>query len=110
MSAAASVYAIVGLLLPAYGPPRAPWPGEVASATPLQANLGGAAEVEAVRLSAASVRPGEVLRVTVYWQPLDVTPAHTPPSCSLVSRPMARSWRSKTCIPAGAPASLMAGC
>ena len=74
LSAAASVYAIVGLLLPAYGPPRAPWPGDVASATPLQANLGGAAEVQAVHLSAATVRPGDVLRVTVYWQPLDFTP------------------------------------
>jgi hypothetical protein len=70
----AVLYAIVGLLLPAYGPPRAPWPGEVAGAQSLEANLGGAAEVLGYRLSASDVRPGDVLRVTVYWQPLDYTP------------------------------------
>lgn len=74
LSGAAMVYALFGLLLPAYGPPRQPWPGEAARATPLQADLGGAAQVVGYRLSAAEVRPGGVLRVTVYWQPLDFTP------------------------------------
>ncbi len=74
LSGAATVYAIVGLLLPAYGPPRQPRPGEVARATPLDANLGGAAELLGYRLSAPQVAPGEVLRVTVYWRPLDFTP------------------------------------
>ncbi len=74
LSACAAAYAIGGLLLPAYGPPRQPWPGEAASAAPLQADLGGAALLTGYRLSATTVRPGDVLRVTVYWQPLDFTP------------------------------------
>jgi hypothetical protein len=75
LSLAASLYAIFGLLRAAYGPPRQPWPWELARATPLDADLGGAARVQGARLSTEAVRPGDTLRVTVYWQPLDWTPS-----------------------------------
>ncbi|MCC6188325.1 MAG: phospholipid carrier-dependent glycosyltransferase, partial [Anaerolineales bacterium] len=71
---AAVLYAIFGLLRPAYGPPRGPWPGELSRARPLEADLGGAARVLGSRLSADRVRPGEALRVTTYWLPQDYTP------------------------------------
>lgn|GEM_PF-1180568 len=74
LTAAASVYAMAALLWPSFGPPRQPWPGEAAGAQPLQADLGGAAQVTGYRLSAIGLHPGDALRVTVYWQPLDFTP------------------------------------
>jgi hypothetical protein len=66
---AASVYAILGLLRPSFGPPRRPWPFELDRATPLEADLGGAARLLGYRLEAPRVRPGETLRVTLYWLP-----------------------------------------
>ena len=74
LSLAACVYAIVGLLMPAYGRPRAPWPGEVMRATPVEADLSGAVQVLGYQLSAERVRPGQALAVTVYWRPADLTP------------------------------------
>jgi hypothetical protein len=75
LSLAAAVYAIFGLLRPAYGPPRRPWPGEVGRARPLEADLGGAARVLAYKLDRERAQPGDSLRITVYWLPQDYTPA-----------------------------------
>lgn len=69
LSLAASLYAAFGLLRPAYGPPRRPLPGELQFATPLEADLGGTARVLAYRLDTPNARPGETIRVTVYWLP-----------------------------------------
>jgi hypothetical protein len=60
--------------MPAYGRPRAPWPGEVARATPVDGDLSGAVRVLGDRLDRDAVRPGDTLAVTVYWLPTDYTP------------------------------------
>ncbi len=75
LSAAASIYAAFGLLQPAFGPPRQPLPGELNSATALEADLGGDARLLAYRLDRPTVRPGETLQVTVYWLPEAATTA-----------------------------------
>ena len=41
--------------------------------TPLDAQLGDAARVLGYRVKQATVAPGGVLEVTIYWQPLTVT-------------------------------------
>jgi hypothetical protein len=74
LSLAASLYALFGLLRPAYGPPRAPWPGELDRAQRLEADLGGAARLLGYSLSVSQLRPGDALRLTVYWLPQDYTP------------------------------------
>jgi len=69
LMAAASVYAIIGLLWPSYGPPRQPLQFELDRATPLEADLGGAARLLGYHLDQTSVKPGDTLKVTVYWLP-----------------------------------------
>jgi hypothetical protein len=69
VSLAAAIYAAFGLLLPAFGPPRQPLPGEMNGATALEADLGGDARLLAYRLDKHTLRAGETLRVTVYWLP-----------------------------------------
>src|SRR5690606_31782915 len=71
---AACVYALTALLMPAYGRPPAPTAGQLAAATPVEADLSGAVRVLGYRLSHQPVRPGDTLHVTVYWHPADVTP------------------------------------
>jgi len=75
LSLAVSVYAVFGLLLPAFGPPRRPLPGEMNGATALEADLGGDARVLAYRLDRQSLHPGDTLRLTVYWLPEATTPS-----------------------------------
>lgn len=70
LAAAVGAYGLFGLVLPAYGLPRAPLPLEVRTAGPLDAQLGAAARVLGYRLDRAQVRGGDVLAVTVYWQVL----------------------------------------
>jgi hypothetical protein len=70
----ASVYAIFGLLWPSYGPPRQPLQFELDRATPLEADLGGAARLLGYHLDKTSVKPGDTLKVTVYWLPESTTP------------------------------------
>jgi hypothetical protein len=43
-------------------------------AQPLEADLGGAARLLGYSVSAQHLRPGEALRLTVYWLPQDYTP------------------------------------
>jgi hypothetical protein len=74
LTAAASVYAMIALLWPSYGPPRQPLPFELDRATPLEANLGGAARILGYHLDETTVDPGDTLKVTVYWLPEAVTP------------------------------------
>jgi hypothetical protein len=69
----ASVYALFGLLLPAYGPPRRPLPFELSQAVPLEADLGGAARVLGYRLATGRVIAGQNLELTVYWLPAATT-------------------------------------
>ena len=71
---AASAYAIVGLLMPAYGRPRAPYPGELARAMPVDADLSGAVRVLGYTVTPTHAEPGQTLAVTIYWQPADLTP------------------------------------
>jgi hypothetical protein len=69
LTAATSVYAIVGLLWPSYGPPRQPSRAELDRATPLEADLGGVTRLLGYRLDKATVKAGETLKLTVYWLP-----------------------------------------
>jgi hypothetical protein len=75
LAAAVGAYGLFGLVVPAYGLPRAPWPLELQSARPLEAQLGEAARVLGYRLGQEHVSGGQRLRVTVYWQVLARTPA-----------------------------------
>ncbi len=75
LTLATSVYAILGLLWPSYGPPRRPWPFELDRVTALEADLGGAARLLAYRLDRTQVKAGDTLRVTLYWLPEATTPA-----------------------------------
>lgn len=74
LTLAASVYALFGLLLPAYGPPRRPLPFELDRATPLEADLGGVVRLLGYHLEKDSAHPGGTYRVTVYWLPQATTP------------------------------------
>jgi len=74
LTAAASVYAIFGLLWPSYGPPRRPLQFELDRATPLEADLGGVARILGYHLDETSVDAGDTLKVTVYWLPEATTP------------------------------------
>ena len=69
-SLALSAYALFGLLIPRYGPPRQPWPLELNTATRLDAQVGEVARVLAYRVDSTNVHPGGELAVTVYWQVL----------------------------------------
>ena len=73
LTLAASLYALVGLLIPTYRMPLTASAAELRAMTPLDANIGDTAQVLGYRLSATTVRPGETLEVTVYWQPLSQT-------------------------------------
>jgi hypothetical protein len=74
LTAAASVYAMVALLWPSYGPPRQPLQFELDRATPLEADLGGAARILGYHLDQTSLKAGDTLKVTVYWLPEATTP------------------------------------
>jgi len=69
-SLALSGYALFGMIIPRYGLPPSPSAAELRQATPLDAQIGGVARVLAYRVQAATVHPGGVLAVSVYWQPL----------------------------------------
>jgi hypothetical protein len=64
----AALYALLGMVTPTYAMPRSPTQAELRQMTPLDAEIGGAAHVLGYRLSAETVRAGETLVVTVYWQ------------------------------------------
>ena len=76
LAAAVGAYGLVGLILPAYGVPRAPLPFERATAQPLEAQLGPTARVVAYRLNRQTVAAGDTLDVTIYWEAL--APTATP--------------------------------
>jgi hypothetical protein len=69
LTAAASVYAIFGLLRPSYGPPLQPTPAELNKATPLEADLGGATRLLGYHLDKTTVKPGDTLQINVFWLP-----------------------------------------
>jgi hypothetical protein len=75
VTAAASVYAIVGLLWPSYGPPRRPSQAELNRATALEADLGGATRILGYHLDKTTVKAGDTLKVNVYWLPETTTSA-----------------------------------
>lgn len=68
-----SVYALVGLILPTYGPPRSPLAWELNRMTRLDADIGATARVLGYRLSADHLAPDQELIVTVYWLPESLT-------------------------------------
>lgn len=68
-----SVYALVGLILPTYGPPRSPLAWELNRMTRLDADIGATARVLGYSLSADHLAPGQELAVTVVWSPESLT-------------------------------------
>lgn len=68
-----ALYGWVGLLIPTYRIPPTPSVVELRAMTPLEATIGEVARVLGYRLDKDTVRGGEVLAVTVYWQALAQT-------------------------------------
>src|SRR5207244_2635480 len=73
LTAAASVYAIFGMLRPSYGPPLSPTASQLSAATPLEADLGGATRLLGYHLDRTTVKPGDTLQLAIYWLPEAVT-------------------------------------
>jgi hypothetical protein len=71
---ALSVYGLVGVVRPAYELPRPARPAELARMTPLDAQIGDAARLAGYAISRNSLRRGETLEVSLYWQVLATTP------------------------------------
>ncbi len=65
-----AIYGLFGLILPIYGPPRAPRTAELASMAPLDAHIGDVAQILGYHLDASRVHSDGMLDVTVYWEPL----------------------------------------
>jgi Dolichyl-phosphate-mannose-protein mannosyltransferase len=63
------LYALFGLIIPIYGPPRAPRAAEMASMTPLDAHIGNVAQVLGYHLDSSHLHSDGVLDVTLYWNP-----------------------------------------
>jgi len=74
-SLALSGYALFGMIMPRYGIPPSPSAAALRQAAPLDAQIGNVARVLAYHVDAATVHPGGVLAVTVYWQVLARTAA-----------------------------------
>lgn len=67
-----SASVLIFFVAPAYAPP--PTMAQLpATATPLNANLGGTARIHGYQLSTSEARPGERVTVTIYWEPLSLT-------------------------------------
>ncbi len=73
LNAGLAVYTLGGLVYPTFAPPRSPSAAELRQMTPLDANVGDVAQVLGYKLSAESVKGGQELAVTVYWQPITTT-------------------------------------
>ncbi len=71
---ALAVYGLFGLILPIYGPPRAPRAAELSSMTPLDAHIGNAAQILGYHLDSSHLHSDGVFDVTLYWKPLTRTP------------------------------------
>src|SRR6185369_3117626 len=70
---ALALYGLFGLILPIYGPPRAPRAAELSSMTPLDAHIGDVAQILGYHLDSSHLRRDGVLDVTLYWNPLTRT-------------------------------------
>jgi hypothetical protein len=70
---AATLYGLFGLLVPTYRMPPTPSARALQAMIPLDANIGETALVLGYTLNCPSVRPGETLVVTLYWQPVSRT-------------------------------------
>jgi len=62
-----------GVQVRAIAPPPSPSSSELTQRTPINAEIGGIAQVLGYNLASASVRPGQALTVTVYWKPINNT-------------------------------------
>jgi 4-amino-4-deoxy-L-arabinose transferase-like glycosyltransferase len=69
--AALAVYALVGVLAPAFGRPRPLAVAEIeAIPNRVDVDLGGIARLLGYEVTPTSAMPGEVVEVTLYWEPL----------------------------------------
>jgi len=64
-----AAYGLFGMIIPIYGPPPAPTAGQLARMTPLDAHIGGVAQVLGYQLDTSRVHSDNILDVTLYWDP-----------------------------------------
>jgi hypothetical protein len=67
------IYGLFGLLIPTYALPPTATPEKLNEMTPVDANIGDTARIQAFAVNAAAARPGGELTVTVAWLPLSQT-------------------------------------
>ena len=65
-----ALYGLFGLIIPIYGPPRAPRAAELSSMTRLDAHIGSVAQLLGYHLDSSHLRRDGVFDVTLYWEPL----------------------------------------
>jgi 4-amino-4-deoxy-L-arabinose transferase-like glycosyltransferase len=69
--AALAIYALVGVLAPAFGRPRPLTDAEIAAVpNRVDIDFGGTARLLGYKVAPTTVRPGEEVEVTLYWEPL----------------------------------------
>jgi hypothetical protein len=69
-----AVYGLVGVLAPAFAPPRPLTESEIeAVSSPTDAEFGGVARLLGFQVTPAAVEPGRLVEVTLYWQALAQT-------------------------------------
>lgn len=67
---ALSAYALFGIVLPVFGPPRFPSAQELRQIEPLEARIGEVVEVMGYRWRTEPTPEGVALTVDIYWKPL----------------------------------------
>ncbi len=66
-----AIYALVGVLVPAFAVPQPLSPAELESLpNPIDVNFGGVARLLGYRVAPTTAEPGDAVEVTLYWQPL----------------------------------------
>jgi hypothetical protein len=73
LNLAAALFALFGMVIPTYRMPPSPSNAALQTMTPLDANIGGTAQVLGYKLSGTSLHPGDMLEVILYVQPLSRT-------------------------------------
>ena len=69
--AALAIYALVGILVPAFAPPRPLTEAEIGAVpNPTDVEFCGVARVLGYEVTPTAVEPGGTVEVTLYWQPL----------------------------------------
>jgi hypothetical protein len=73
LTAAATLYALFGMVIPTYSMPRTASAGDLRTMTPVDAQFEETALVQGYQISSTAIRPGEMLSIAVFWTPLSRT-------------------------------------